>query len=279
MLAVARFTLAEALRKRLVLAVAVLTLAYLALYGLGLHLYAHSETSGGGGLGALQRSAEGAALVVVGMYLGRMLAALLVIFVASGAVAAEVESGILHSVLARPVRRSSVLLGKYAGLGAMVVVYSAALNLSVVLLAGWFLHTAVSHPVAVIALACLEPLLLLALALLGSSLLPTLACGAAVLMLYGLSIVGGILEQMAHFVGSATLAGIGIATSLVIPADAIYRKAAALSAAGTAGAFFRQFAGPFGSYTEPSGWMIVYAVVYLIGAVAAAAAVLARRDL
>lgn len=274
-LAVARLAFTEAFRRRLVAAVGALTLCFLALYGIALHLWAAAPA--GAAAGGLLRAAAATGLALMGLYVARGLAALLTIFAAAGAVSGEIESGVMHAVLARPVSRGTVLLGKYAGFAAMLVAYTLAMDCCVLLLARWLAGGAVRDVPAVLALMCLEPLLLLALTLLGGCRLSTLADGAAVLVLYGLGTLGGLVEAVGDLAGSRALTDVGVVSSLVVPADALYRKAVAV-AAGGADAFVLQVLGPFGASAEPSGAMVVYALLYTAAVLGLAAWVFARRD-
>ena len=52
--------------------------------------------------------------------------ALSAVVVASPAISSELESGVALSMLARPVSRYQVVLGKWLGLAALIVVYVAA---------------------------------------------------------------------------------------------------------------------------------------------------------
>jgi hypothetical protein len=98
-------------------------------------------------------------------------------------------------------------------------------------------------------------------------------------MLYAVGVVGGMLEQIGHLAQSQVLVNIGIASSLVMPADAIYRKIvyALLSAPGVS--FSSLMMGPFGSASEPSVWMLVYTGLYVLFFLSMAMRIFARRDI
>ncbi len=273
--AIAVFAFREAVGRRLVATVAVLSLCFLGLYALALHEW--SVNVGFHQVPALQQAAA-TALLLMGLYAASLLCALLAIFAAAGAISGEVESGVLQAVLARPVRRGTVVLGKFAGFGAMLLVYALALNGAVMLVDRLALRAPVPHPWAVLAVLCLEPELLLALTLLGSTFLSTLANGASVLLLYGLGTIGGLFEQVGVLGGSHALLEIGVVTSLFIPSDALYRRAASLASAGF-GALVLRLAGPFGAAAAPGPAIVAYAVLYAALALALAVWRFSRRDL
>lgn len=269
MTAVALFTFKELLRRRLVAVAAVLTLAFLGLYVTGVQALA--ATPSGELFGGL-------APVLMGLYLASPLASLLPVLTTAGVVSAEIESGAVQSVLARPVTRTQVLLGRFSACAALIVLYTLLLQGAVLALAAAG-GAHVPHVAEVMALLCLEPLVLASLGLLGSTLLPTVANGAALVLLYGMSTVGGVLEQAGAISGSARLYDVGVTTSLLIPSDAMYRKAAAVAAQGAPGQLLWRFIGPIGgTLSTPSGAMVVYAVLYAAAAVALGAWVFSRRD-
>ncbi|HEV2824535.1 MAG TPA: ABC transporter permease, partial [Actinomycetota bacterium] len=111
-LVVARWTVLEARRRRLVLAGVVLSVAFVALFAVGFALlYAAQERAGAGpgSLGALEAREELLAmstiLVILGLYGVQFLAALLGLFLGVASVSPEIDSGALHAVLARPLSR------------------------------------------------------------------------------------------------------------------------------------------------------------------------------
>lgn len=276
MLTIAAFAFKEARRKRLVLAVGLLSLGFLCLFALMARLLGtHSSFAAD----PLERHALGLGIVLFGVYLARSFAGLLAILVAAGAISTEVESGALQSVLVRPVPRAAVVLGKFIGYGVMLVLYTVALQGAVLLLGLAVLGARLPSPAGVLAYLCLEPLILLALTLFGSTFLPTLANGAAGILLYGLAVVGGDVEQMGVFLGNRALSDIGIASSLLLPADVMYRRAFALASGGLGDAVTGVLGPIFGSLSRPDALMVVYAVVYLGGLLAAAVAVFQRRDI
>lgn len=128
-------------------------------------------------------------------------------------------------------------------------------------------------------LFALQPLILLALTFWGSTLLPTLANGIAVFMLYAMGILGGMMEQIGYIIHSPSLINIGIVSSLIMPADAIYRKIVFTLLASQGTNFSTLILGPFGAGAEPSFWMLVYTLLYILGFLASAVRIFAKRDL
>ena len=232
LLTIAAFTFREARRRRVFAAVGLLSIGFLGLYA----VLARVVVSGAGAnAGPFGRAALAGAVGLLGVYLARSFSGLLAILVSAGAVAGEVDSGALQSVLARPLRRSTVLLGKFLGLGALLAAYTALLQAAVLVLAAVLAGGHLPDPAAVVGWLCLEPVILLALTLLGSTFLPTVANGAACVLLYGIAVAGGSLEQLGTFIGRPGLQDAGIVTGLLLPADAPYREAFAIASRGLAG--------------------------------------------
>jgi hypothetical protein len=118
---------------------------------------------------------------------------------------------------------------------------------------------------------------MLSLSVLGGTRLSTLANGAAAFMLFSLAFVGGWVEQIGALLRNTTAVDLGIFSSLLMPADALWKKASLL--------FQPQLrvdldiAGPFVVTSEPSDLMIGYAVGYVLLLLVLALWSFSRRDL
>jgi len=131
-------------------------------------------------------------------------------------------------------------------------------------------------PIQGIALMILEGLVILTLSILGGTRLTTLANGVVVFMLYGLAFIAGWIEQIGAFVRNHTMTNIGILISLIIPSEALWRRTAYLMQPPT----LRQLGfGPFATATAPSTAMVVYAVLYMLAALALAIRMFRKRDI
>jgi hypothetical protein len=82
----------------------------------------------------------------------------------------------------------------------------------------------------------------------------------------------------AHAAG--VMINIGIVSSLVLPVDALYRRAVFVLLSNTGNLLGSlQAIGPFGSVSVPSQAMVVYAWVYLVGCLLLAVRSFKRRDI
>jgi Cu-processing system permease protein len=299
-LVVARWTVLEARRRRLLLAGALLSVAFVALFAVGFYLLyrtqqrdlleAQARSAGpAGGFNAREELlAMSTILVILGLYGVQFLAALLGLFLGVASVSPEIDSGALHAVLARPLSRLQYLMGRFLALAglltAYVVVMSGALLLTARVVAGYQPGDALR----VVGLMVLQVLILLAVSLLGSTVLPTLANGVVMLVLFGLAWLGGIIGFVGTIPpGNELMANLGTAVSLLLPADAVWRGASyhvlppsflvASSFAGGGGDL--EVGLPFGSVTPMAPAMLAWAVAYPVACLALAVAAFRRRDL
>jgi len=133
------------------------------------------------------------------------------------------------------------------------------------------------HPVQGGLLIYLECLVALSICFLFGTWFSTLTNGVIVLGLHGLAFMGGWLEQMSGFTEGSRLAMVGILASLIMPTEAVWRRAAYLMESPLAGSL-PQFA-IFSDVSIPSQAMIAYAFAYVCIALAIAMYHFGRRDL
>lgn len=271
----ALITFKETVRRRILLVTIVLAVAFLALYGTGVHYGYRDMAAHPGPMKALLAPM----LLSIGLYFGSFIIAFLAVMAAVGAISGEIENGIIHAIVPRPIRRLEIILGKFLGYGLMLSVFAAIFYVAVLLIV--HLNTGLTAPIqaGAIGLFCLQPLILLAVTMFGTTFLSTLANGIAAFMLYAVGVVGGMLEQIGHFANSQVLVNIGIVSSLVMPADSIYRKIVYTLLSAPGASFSSLIMGPFGSNTEPSVWMLGYTGLYIMGFLLFAVKTFSGRDI
>ena len=281
-LTIARFTLREALRRRVVLAGVVLSLTFIGLFAIGFtFLYGAGRPTDLGSPDPLALAALGSALTLLGLYAVHFMSSFLALFLSVGSVSTEIDSGTLHAVLARPLRRAEFILGRwlaYAGLLSVYVGLMAALTLVVARqVAG---YEAPSAPRA-IGLMMLGAVLLMTISLLGSTRLPTLANGVVVFSLFGLAWLAGVIELIGSAVPNQEMVNLGIVLSLLVPSDATWRAASyfAQTPLVTAVATGPARALPFAASGPPTTALIVWALLYPLAGLGAAVYSFSRRDL
>ncbi|WP_338826290.1 hypothetical protein MTBGP_10510 [Moorella thermoacetica] len=283
----ALFTFREAWRKKVALIAGALTLAFLILYGTGLHFITRDMVNTANPAASYFAMMQAVTLFVLGIYLASFLAAGLAVLAAVGSIAGEIENGTLYTLAVRPLSRRDLLLGKFLGLAAMLVIYAALFFLALAGLVYWQTGLVIPGLVPSLGLFILEPLVLLAVTMLGTTRLSTLGNGVLAFALYALAVVGGMMEQIGALIENTATVYTGVITSLILPADAVYRRLVATVVdrlpAGNGQDIPRlinpqSMLGPFGSQSTPSDWMLLYTLVYIVILLAAAVYVFNRRD-
>ena len=163
----------------------------------------------------------------------------------------------------------------------MLAIYVLATSLVAAAIIYW--RSGYSSPQLPLAIGLLiaKATLLFSVTLAGSTLAPAIATGIAMLILYVVANVAGMVEQVGVAIGSDTMVQIGVVSSIVLPADALWKMAAAtvqppnpLPALGIPVSI-----GPFGVIHPPSIWMALYGVLYALAALGLASTLFTRRDL
>jgi ABC-type transport system involved in multi-copper enzyme maturation permease subunit len=267
----ASLTIREASRRRLLVAILILTLVIVIGSGWG---FAKLPDVNGGGrpLSPVEVKVVASQLLIVVAFLFAGVLALSSVLVAAPSISGEVESNLVLALLARPVSRASYVLGKWIGLGALVVAYavvSGVLELVAVAVATGYVPP---QPVELIAAIAAEGLVLLTLSTALSTRLPGMTAGIIALVMYFIAWIGGIVEGVGTGTGNATLSGIGLVVRLILPTDALWRQAvyamepaSMIAGMRSTGALASAF--PFAA-TDPIppamiAWVVIWVVVLL----------------
>lgn len=281
LLLISRFTFRELARKKLLLGVLVLSGLFLLLFAVGMYFFSQEMKRTPTVQAEAGVAMAGALLELMGLYIVAFMGALLAVFTSIGTIATEVDSGTLQAVVPKPIRRWELLGGKWLGYAAMLAVYVIGMAASVIVIVRVLVGFVPPSPVQGILLMLLQALVLLSLAILGSTALSTLATGVTVFMLYGVGWVGGLIEAVGAALNSRVMENIGILSSLLVPSDVLWKGASyylqpkmMLLAQATP-----QASNPFTSTTPPSVWMVVYAIVYVVAVTVSAGVVFSRKDL
>jgi Cu-processing system permease protein len=219
-------------------------------------------------------------LLMAGMYVVNFLTAMMTVLTSVDTLSGEIGSGTIHTLVAKPVRRWEIVLGKWLGFAGMISLYLLLMGGGVMGLV--FLRSGyiAPHPLSALALMWLNALVLLSVSILGGAYLSTLANGVLVFGLYGVAFIGGWIEQIGSFftnqAASQIAINIGIITSLIIPSEALWKRAAhdlqspLVSALGIS---------PFTTRSYPSTAMVIYAILFMLVAFALAVRRFSQRDL
>jgi Cu-processing system permease protein len=272
-LTIAHLTLFEARRRRIFVAAALCGLVFLVVYTTGL-FFVDREVSNEPFI------AQRGTLVIFsmfGMFAVNFLSVLFAILLPIDALSGEIDSGVIQTIAAKPVGRADVVLGKWLGHAVIVMGYLVALSAGVVVALRVMTAYEVPNLHIVLPLMMLEAALLVSVSIAGGTRLSTVTNGVVGVGFYGLAFIGGWVEQIGAFASLDSAQTIGIAVSLVSPADAVWRVALY----ELQPAIVRSVSpmGPFEMASVPSGLMIWWAAGFTLLTIAFAVRSFKRRPL
>ncbi len=279
-LIVARLTLREAMRRRLLWALMLLTVGLVAVTS-WLFMRAAELTTIQAGLQQLVLSQ----LLVMIAFMFSFVLTMTAAFAAAPAIGPEIESGLLLAVLARPVRRSDVLLGRWLGLGAVVCAYALVagyLELGAVGLVTGYLPV---DPITAPLWLAMESLILLTLALVLGTRLTPVAAGSVAVVGFGLAWMAGVAGGIGDALNYDALRTAGTISRLVLPTDVFWRgtmyslrpPSNILDLAGEEARVFTL--NPFFAATPPPLPWLAWATLWVVAILAVGGWLLRRREL
>ena len=278
---IAAFALRESVRRRVFLIVGVLTLAFLVLYGLGAWQLFDSVGQFDEPIkGVDARTVAGATVLGLAMFATLFLGTILAVFLTLGAVRGDAERGLLQPVLVRPLRRRTVLLGRFIAAASVCAAYVIVVFLATAVITYAFSDWWPDRIVVPAVQLALAVAVIAALSLAGSVVLAATANGIAVFMIFGAGLTAGLLGQIGQALGSNTLDDVSRVVSWALPFEALYQSALSQLTTDTVG--FTRLAidlGPFGGAESAGVGLWPWTATYLALLGAAAAAAFARRDL
>lgn len=272
-------TFKEAVRKKTFLVIGIITALYLVFWSILLHFF-QSVTS------ELDFSLGSYLITQMGLQFSSMLIALLTIMLGAGAVATDLDTGLIHAIISRPLRRRDYIFGKLLGLAAIVAIYATALfslllgigalfglptitSLTLIpLLRGWLLFIFV--PVAV-----------LCLTLFGSVRFRTVPNGILMIFIYILGNIGGMVEMVGKYINNNSVSSTGIFISLLSPFHTIFSETqrTLMSGSDMITDLLRSAGGLSGSGAAASIWMYFYTVAYAVFFIWMAVRLFSRKDI
>lgn len=276
---IAGLTLREASRRRVLLALTGLTVLLIALSGWG---FSRLAAESGGTLTSGEARLTASIVLNLVMFGFSLIAALGTAFLAGPTLSGESESGIALALLARPVRRSAFLLGKWLGLvvfgSGFVVLAGLAQCLAVWATVGYW----PPEPATALALLAVQTTVLLTLAVLLSTAISPMASGVVAVGLFCTTWVAGVVGGVGGTVGNEAVERVGSVTRMLLPTDGLWRGAmhgfqdpSALVAFG--GADVQAF--PFLSVAPLTATYLAWVAVWVAMVFGLAAASYVRKDL
>jgi ABC-type transport system involved in multi-copper enzyme maturation permease subunit len=275
-LVIARLTFREAGRRKILLAAFLLGLVYLAIYGVGFY-YVNQETSRSEfGPGILELNQIRNFLFMAGLYVVNFLTVMMAVLTSVDTLSGEIASGTIHTLVSKPVRRWEIVVGKWLGFVGMLTLYLLLMAGGTIGLVYAISGYLAPNVLVGLGLLWMNAVLLLGVSLAGGAMLSTLANGVLVFGMFGIAFVGGWIEQIGSFIQNQTAVNIGIISSLLIPSEALWKRAAFEMQSPLVAALGFS---PFTATSMPSNIMVTYGLLYAGLALWLAISLFKRRDL
>lgn len=271
---IARVTFREAARRKILWTALIAGAAFLALFATGIRFQvknAHFSTAP-----TIVRYQILSTMLQIGFYAVDLLAVIMTILTSVDTISGEIASSTIHAIATKPIHRWQLLVGKWIGFAAMIAVYVAFVFGGVFSIGYFIADVRVHNAVQGALLIYLECLVVLTTTFLFGTWFSTLTNGVMVLGLHGFAFIGGWLEQIGAVTQSTRLVTLGIVSSVIMPSEAIWRRASYVMQSGITRSL--NFS-PFGTHSAPSAAMMFYAAVYLLVAMALALYRFQERDL
>ena len=220
-LAIASLTIREIARRRILWVMLGLSVASVVLVGWGVDRLV--TLARGESLDEVEIRIGVSQVLIMIAFMFSFVLAMSAAFLGAPAIASDVETGTVHAMLARPLRRADLFLGRWLGLAVVMAAYAAlsgSLAFAVVRLVSGH---APPEPAVAVAFLAFQSVTVLTVALTLGTRLPSIAAGAVTVVLFGLGWFAGVLGNVAVAFGAAPLAGVGDAARILLPSDGLWR--------------------------------------------------------
>ncbi|MGH2407434.1 MAG: ABC transporter permease subunit [Candidatus Limnocylindrales bacterium] len=282
-MAIAWLTVREAARRRLFIALLLITVTAVAITAWGFAQIRDALPPGTLTSDVERQLIYGQVLILL-TFMFSFVLALSAVFIAAPIVAGELESGIALALLARPVRREAYLLGRWLGVALLVFGYAIGAGIAELLVVGLVTGYAPPSPIIAIGFLCAEALVLLTLALALSTRLSAITAGVIGVAIFGLAWIAGIVGGVGVALEEPGVARVGEISRILLPTDGLWRGVAyflepssVLFAAQEAGP--RAAAFPFFASEPPSTLYMAWCVAWIVGVLALAIVSFRRREI
>ena len=279
---IARLTVLEMLRRRLFLVLIGLTVLVVAFTSWG---FGQITTAGNPPLDRVQQIAVVSQLLILVGFMFSFTLAFSAVFAGAPALSGDIESGTALAILARPIARSEFVLGKWLGVVITMLVYAIPTTALQLFMVDRVVQYVPPHPIEFIAYITAEAIVVLTLALALSTRFAGMVGGVVALIFWGVAWIGGIVGGVGAALDNATAVHVGTATRLLLPTDGMWRSAiwslepagviAAVQAAGRAASA----GNPFFAATPAEPLYVVWTVAWIVGGLAIAVWLFARREI
>jgi ABC-type transport system involved in multi-copper enzyme maturation permease subunit len=280
---IARLTVAEAARRRILWVLLGLTLISVALTTWGVERLVSLAREGDATEFEVQFGVSQVLILVAFMF--SFVLAMTAAFLGAPAIAADLESGVAHAMLSRPIRRADLIVGRWIGLVAIVAAYAAGSGLLEIATVRVVSGYAPPEPLLAVVFLSAQSVSLLTFAMLLSTRLPAIASGAVCVVVFGLGWMAGVFAGIGRFFDAGPLVDVAEASRWLLPSDGLWRgtiyalepPAVVLAALGRGGP--AAAANPFFATGWPATPFLVWSAIWTLVVLGAAALSLGRRDL
>jgi ABC-type transport system involved in multi-copper enzyme maturation permease subunit len=218
---VAALTLQEAVRRRVLRSLVVMTVVLLALSTWGFYRLGTDF----GTLTSGEARVAAATVLNLVMFGLSLIAALGTAFLAGPTMAGEIESGIALAIMTRPIRRSAVLLGKWLGLVIFGSGFVAVAGLGQLLIVRATVGYWPPQPAVGLALLAAQTTVLLTLGMLLSTVISPMASGIVAVGLFGATWISGVVGGVGEDLGNESMARVGTVSQMLLPTDGLWQGA------------------------------------------------------
>jgi ABC-type transport system involved in multi-copper enzyme maturation permease subunit len=215
-------------------------------------------------------------MLMIGLYTCDLLAVVMTILTSIDTIAGEISSGTVQAIATKPIARWQLVTAKFLGFVGMIIAYVAITFAGTIAVAYSVTGVVPEHPLRGATLIALECVVALSVTFALGTWFSTLTNGVLALGLQGVAFMGGWLEQVSGFSQSAHIVTVGVVSSLIMPGESLWRRAAYEMQTPLAGSL--SFS-PFANVSIPSMAAVGYAVVYLVVVLAVAVIHFQQRDL
>lgn len=283
MIVIARLTVHELVRRRVIWVLAALSIVTVTLVGWGLERLVTLAREDG--VDELQIRIGVSQVLILIAFMFSFVLAMTAAFIGAPAIGGDLESGVALAVLARPIRRAEVLLGRWLGCSVVVISYTVLSGLLAIAAAMLVSGYGPPEPFLAVAFLSGQALVLLSLTLALGSVLPSIAAGAIAVVGYGLGWMAGVMAGISTALGIELLGRVAEVSRWLLPSDGLWRGViyglepplVLLLAAGEAPDLAN--ANPFYAAAPPPFAFVIWSVVWVGVVLGAAAWWFERRDL
>lgn len=280
---VAVLTLREVVRRRILWVLLLLSVLSVVLVGWGTERLV--TLARGEGVEELQIRIGVSQVLILIAFMFSFVLAMSAAFLGAPAIASDVETGTVHAMLARPLRRGELVTGRWLGLSVIVAGYAVLSGLLAIGVVGFVSGHLPPEPLVGVGFLAFQAIAVLTLALALGTRLPSIAAGAVTVVLFGLGWFAGVLGNIAIAFDAAPLAGTADVVRVLLPTDGLWRgviyglepPVVVLMAAGRSAQAME--ANPFFASTPPPLAFVAWSAAWVLLVLAGGILLFRRREL